>query len=156
MPESVRESIRQNIITTLRNITTGNGYQNNLASSQVQAWNPNGNSKNTVPLLVVNIGPDENLQEKNILVTIKMPVWIDVYTRHSEGAANDADKVLNDLIWDIKKALQADHTRGGFAVDTTSPEAIPFETVEGEPHIGIQMSFEVHYRHLNNDPAAAG
>jgi hypothetical protein len=152
--DTVREKILDNIKATLDSVLVANGYDNDLSS--VQRWKQNGNDLKDIPAVIVKAGPENTVDNKFPLTTCKMTVFLDLWIRENEDAANDTDEKLNSLLGDIKKALKVDITRGGFAVDTFIGSILPFEIVEGEPHAGLIIETEIHYRHRQTDPKVAG
>ncbi len=151
---TVRESILDNIKTVLATVTTGNGYNNTLAS--VQRWKQAGNSLVEVPCVVIKGGPEEKVDEPNPLKTVNMTVYCDLWIRQDPDDTASTDTIVNSLYGDIEKALMIDRTRGGFAVDSTISAGEPFETVEGQPHAGMTIELSVQYQHQQSDPEAAG
>lgn len=152
--DTVREKILDNIKATLDGILIANGYDNDIAS--VQRWKQNGNDLKDVPAIIVKAGPEQNIDNRFPLVTRKMTVFLDLWIRESEGSATDTDEKLNSLLGDLQRAMKQDITRGGFAVDSLIGSIVPFEIVEGEPHAGLILEFEIHYRTRQDDPKTAG
>lgn len=145
----VRESILENIRTTLEAISIANGYTNDIAS--VQRWKQGGNNLRQVPCIVISAGPEEKTQGES-LITCRFDVNIEVWIRHDEvNLPGSTDTILNSLLGDIEKALMSDYKRGGYAVNTVISGNIPFETVEGNAYAGIIINTEVHYRHKIGD-----
>lgn len=58
---------------------------------------------------------------------------------------------------DVRKALLADVTRGGFAVDTKIIQQSPIVLVAeaGNAVVGVDVSVQVRFRHQYDDPNAA-
>lgn len=151
---TVREQILANIQTTLEGVTTGNGYNNTLAS--VQRWSMHGNSLVDVPCVVINIGAESKLPDPNPLMTCQMRVYMDLWVRQAEDDTTPTDTLLNSIFGDIEKALAVDITRGGLAIDTLVTDSVVFETDESQPHAGLTIEINVNYRHQQNDPETAG
>lgn len=151
MSTSIRESILENIKTTLQGVTAANGYDNTLVN--VQRWKQRGNDTRQVPFVVINAGPEEKQPRPNPQVTCKFSVFLDVYTRQADGDAVNSDTLLNSLALDVEKALMVDHTRGGYAEMTNIISIVPFESVEGQPIFGIIFELEIIYQHKMTDPA---
>ncbi len=151
MSTSIRESILENIKTTLQEITIANGYNNTLVS--VERWKQRGNNIRLVPCVVVNAGPEEKQPRPNPQVTSKLSVFLDVYMRQDDTDTTNSDTVINSLALDIEKALMIDYTRGGYAEETNIINIVPFESLEGQPIFGIIFELEIIYKHLLTDPA---
>ncbi len=157
MADTVREKIFANLVTTLNGISVVNGYDNNIAS--VERWNMNGNNKASVPAVIINSGPEKDSDGKaynltHCLLMVFLELW--VRQNETESAATPTDKILNSLLGDIKRALQADVTRAGNAVDTEITDIETFETIEGQQHAGLIITVEIEYRHKQQDPQVAG
>jgi hypothetical protein len=153
MPVSVREAILSDIETVLSGIGIANGFENDVAS--VQRWKQRGNPLKDVPCIVITAGPEEKKKGPNPLITARLKVYLELYTRQDEGDASATDTVLNSILKDIEKALYADVTRGGKAVDTDIQEVIPFGAEVGNGHAGLIIGVEILYRHLADNSAQA-
>lgn len=153
MPVSVRESILGGIETVLGGIRITNGYENDVAS--VQRWKQRGNPLKDVPCIVITAGPEEKKKGPNPLITARLKVYLELYTRQDEGDSAATDTLLNSILKDIEKALYADVTRGGKAVDTDIHEVVPFGAEVGNGHAGLIIGVEILYRHLADNSAQA-
>lgn len=151
---TVRESILENLRTTLTGVTVANGYQNDIAS--VQRWRQSGNSLVVVPCIVINAGHEEKDPSPNPFTTCRFTVYLDVWMRQDAADLQATDSFLNSLLGDIEKALMVDYTRGGFAKDTNIKSNVLFETLEGQPQAGIIIELEIIYQHKQNDPEVSG
>lgn len=153
MPASVRESILSGIETVLGGIRITNGYENDVAS--VQRWKQRGNPLKDVPCIVITAGPEEKKKGPNPLVTARLKVYLELYTRQDETDSSATDTLLNSILKDIEKALYTDVTIGNKAVDTDVQEVIPFGAEVGNGHAGLIIGVEILYRHLADNPAQA-
>jgi len=151
---TVRESILENLRTTLETILIANGYHNDIAS--VQRWRQSGNSLLNVPCIVINAGPEEKEPVPNPFTTCRFTVYLDVWMRQDASDLQPTDALLNSLLGDIEKALMVDYTRGGFAKDTNIKSNVLFETLEGQPQAGIVIDLEIIYQHKQDDPEVSG
>jgi hypothetical protein len=151
---TVRESILEDLRTTLGGITTANGFNNDIQS--VQRWRQQGNSLVVVPCIVVNAGPEEKDPVPNPFMTCRLTIYVDIWTRQDEADSRSTDTILNSLLGDVEKALTQDITRGGFAKDTNIKSNSLFETLEGQPYSGIVIELEIIYQHKQGDPDIAG
>lgn len=151
---TVRESILENLRTTLSGVTTANGYHNDIQS--VQRWRQSGNSLLNVPCVVINAGPEEKNPAPNPFMTCQLTVYLDIWTRQDAADMRATDTILNSLLGDIEKAIMQDITRGGFAKDTNIKSNVLFETLEGQPHAGVVMELEIIYQHRQDDPEVSG
>ena len=121
---TIRESILENLRTTLAEITAANGYHNDIAS--VQRWRQSGNSLLNIPCIVINAGPEEKDPIPNPFTTCRLTVYLDVWMRQDQSDPQPTDTLLNSLLGDIEKALMVDYTRGGFAKDTNIKSNVLF------------------------------
>ncbi|MDP2943365.1 MAG: hypothetical protein Q8O36_07695 [Candidatus Omnitrophota bacterium] len=151
---TVRESILENIKTTLEAITEAGGYRNTIAS--VQRWRQSGNSLVNIPCIVINAGPETKEPVPNPFTTCRFTVYLDIWTRQDEPYPASTDVLLNSLLGDVEKALMIDITRGDFAKDTNIRSNVMFETAEGQPHAVIIIELEIVYQHRQTDPEIAG
>jgi len=151
---TVRESILENIKTTLEIIQEAEGYDNTIQS--VQRWRQSGNSLVNIPCIVINAGPETKEPIPNPFTTCRFTVYLDVWTRQDESDPVSTDTLINGLLGDIEKALVIDITRGGFAKDTNIRSNVLFETAEGQPHAGIIIELEIIYQHRQTDPEISG
>jgi len=151
---TVRESILENLRTTLSGVTIANGYHNDIQS--VQRWRQSGNSLLSVPCIVINAGPEEKNPAPNPFMTCRLTVYLDIWTRQDAADMQATDTILNSLLGDIEKAIMQDITRGGFAKDTNIKSNVLFETLEGQPQAGVVMELEIIYQHKQDDPEVSG
>jgi len=154
MSTTIREYILENIKTVLAAIVAGETYNNTIASAQ--RYKSNGNDLINIPCIIITAGPENKDPSPSPLYTCKLTVFIDIWTRQPETDTTSTDTILNSLLGDVEKALMIDITRGGYAIDTNFLSNVPFDTVEGSPHIGITVSVEITYQHLWTDPASVG
>ncbi|MBI5147765.1 MAG: hypothetical protein HZA37_01275 [Parcubacteria group bacterium] len=150
MPNTVREDIFQNVKTALQAITQANGFDNNMGS--IQQWDPNGNAYGAMPMVIINSGPESDVDDAFPLTTCRLTIFLTLWTRIDEGSSTPADTVLNSLLGDIKKKLKEDIARGGKAVDTKIGEIEPFDVIQGQGEVGLIITIEVLYRHSQTDP----
>ena len=74
-----------------------------------------------------------------------------VYVMPDEADQTPVDSYNNAVIGGLYKALMADYTRGGLAVNTVVQAPLFFPAVAGE-YAGITFNFEVTYRNVMDDP----
>ena len=152
MSTSVKESILANIKTALQAISIANGYNNDIAGG-VQRYKQTGNDLAVLPTIIIIQGPEKKDPKAGYDRTnVHLSVFILVWARDAEGGA-DTDTVVNSLVLDIEKALMADESRGGNAVDTNVTDVEPLDSDEGQPFCGAILEVDIHFRHLVTDPA---
>lgn len=146
MADSKRELILKNIKTSLEVITAANGYNNTLTAAQVQRWNQHDNPKVTMPTMIINAGPEEFDPNPNPYYTSRFDVTIEIWHRQDERSTDPTDELLGAALDDLLRAMLADVTRGGNAIDTNIVSATPFEVVKGAANCGIVTEFQIQYR----------
>jgi hypothetical protein len=143
-----------NLKTALEGISIAGGYNNDIAS--VQRWSQHEQDFTAVPLIVFVAGRESREDSPNPYTTAVLTVEGMLYVSQDPGSGVSTDTFLNTFYEDIVRALKADVTRGGFAVDTRITDIEPFETAEDEPYAGLVFEIEVKYQHLENDPTQTG
>ncbi len=156
MPETVRETILQNLKTTLEGITVAGGFNFDFTPATIQRWSMHGNSLVNLPAIVISCGDESEQSAPYPLEECALSVYLDCFYVSGENDPVSTDTYLNRLQGDIKKAVLADHTRGGYAVDTNVLGTTPFETTEGQHYAGIIVEIEIKYRHQRLDPVLSG
>lgn len=151
---TVRENILLNLVSVLEAVKKIAGYNNDIAS--VQRWSQRGPTTSAIPFIIINAGPEEKQPQPYPLATCTFTVYIDIWTNHIETDSRSSDEILNSLLGDVEKALMADITRGGYAINTEILRNVPFQSIEGQPAIGISIELSVIYQHQLTDPAQAG
>lgn len=149
--ETVRERILANLKTALERVTVENGYNFDLA---VQRWSMNGNSLVNLPAVIISPGNEDETALPNQYEECVLTVYLDVFFVNNADDAVATDTYLSRLQGDIKKAVLADATMGGEAIDTDVRGTTPFEVVEGQPCSGIIVEVVIRYRHRRDDPTA--
>ena len=146
----------KHVRTTLLGVTTANGYGNQLQS--VQRFQQDGQQLADVPLVVLMEGGDDVDDERPIELTSRA-LTVSVVVIHRQDTAVDsrsASEVMNSLIADIQKAMQADETRGGLAIHTIEQGVGEIDVQEGEPELMQAISYRILYRHRRVDPTIVG
>jgi len=145
------EIIAQNILDAINQITTANGFHQDLS-----AYRPRRNDfADVVPqngtVLVVQsdeedvegaYGTDEWRQS---FVLMAMVIDSDKATPQET-----IDTKINTIRADVQKKLAEDVTRGGYAIDTINRGSALF--ADGPKFTGVAIVVEIHYRTKNNDP----
>ena len=154
MPTSVRESIVANITTVLGTVTTGNGYENTLAS--VQRFMQDGLTVATIPTAVVNFESERKSIGPADRSTCDLNVTIDIWAIHDTDSVSGSTATLVDsLAADVEKAVMQDTSRGGNARETEVESVSPFRLAEGQPYVGATVSLRITYVHSISDPYTA-
>lgn len=145
---SLRESIVENLKTTIEAIESGSSYFT------------------TVRRVLRGVEPVRNLTE-----TPTIWIWDTVETKELDNisqyhctlqidviamstAYESRPQLMTQLLHDVEKAVMADITRGGYAIDTKITGNEAFLEVEAEPLVGITIGLVVDYLHSVTDPSA--
>lgn len=150
MPEPIVEQIRQNLLTVLGGITTGNSYQYTL---NVQSAARHGNPATDLTCILEmgdeQIVDDDSGRGANLQDTQFQSFFVFVHVSTQSGVAYD--QKCNRIVADVRKAVLADWSRGGLALWTRRQEASFFLEDTGKVG-GVRIDFLVNYRHRLNDP----
>lgn len=155
MAESVRELIIQHVQATLQRITVEAGYSVTLQS--VQRLMQGGQTYDP-PMAMVSERDDspidQTAQESSGTATERtMEIGIGLVVQQDESTdARPASQVMNGLLADVQRAMEADVSRGGHAINTTEIGLSPIEVVEGMPELEAGIAYTIRYRHLRTDP----
>ena len=158
MADSVRERIMKHIQTTLEGITVANGYGNTLTA--VERVLQQGQT--TQPPMAYVIEGDDDAQVgplfgSNGLLSRSLQVGVVlVVQQETDIDSKSASEVMNCLIADVQKAMQADHTRGGLAINTEETSVSAVQIDEGMPVLSSTVAYRVAYRQSRLDPEQAG
>lgn len=153
MADSVRLKILKNLKTTLEGVTTGAGFNNTL--SNVQLFSMLGNSKVSLPCVVISSDMEVREESTMQLIHTDFTAYVTLYHAQEEASAVGSDEFLDTLYQDIVKAIMADETRGGFAVNTNISEIQPFELEEDQHLYGMSFKLEIKFRTEPDDVTAA-
>lgn len=130
-----RESILDNIKTTLETISVAHGYYTNVDTVEdvIKDWDKV--KINQLPWLGYSTDPREGTtfeQQPFKRLVCSFGIVIIGHVNAIPGAAKNA--ALSNLEADIIKSMYSDHTRGGFAIDSTINDSL---TDEGDDHLYV-------------------
>lgn len=160
---SIRSQIVANIASVIGAITITGGYGTDLATSAGGGgafyWMGADLSTTTVPFAVVSALNETESERSLYLQTCSLSVTVDAFGSSVRDEGEDSKvrwEAMDQLIVDIEKALLADPTRSGHAVDTfvDSFGIKPFDGQDGL--LVASLNVRVHYRHRFGDPSTAG
>lgn len=157
MATSVLENCIANLVTSLGNITTANGYEVDVPAGNVVRYEAEGVNPTTTPFVVVVFNGQRLEAESSGRSEWKAAMHLmGVIAHDTEADTRSSDEVAIEFISDLVKAAMADRTRGGYAINTTVLEvmALPVEPAEGVDVI-VTVELEIHYRHLLANPYGA-
>lgn len=153
--DSIVERIMKQLQTTIEGITVANGYANTIHS--VQRLQADGQPPMQGNGVLVIDGDDVvvgttlagaySLTERRRHVDLVIIAQQDVDT-DSRSAA----ELMNSLESDVRKAVNADWTRGGLALDTEETQAGEIDVQVGMPELRRVLGFDVRFRHRRTDP----
>jgi hypothetical protein len=152
---SVREYIFQNIKTTLEAVTTTAGYNYTLTDKVFLIHGKRDDTAYEEPVVYIYPGMERTVRESGEKgfdyneLEVQLEMWI-----RAERTTMNTE--VNQALADVKTALGADHTRGGYAIYTefASNEAIIVDLTSDK--CAILMSIIVHYEHLYANPYVCG
>lgn len=144
---SVRENILSNVATALGNISIDNGYTNNI-NGGVQRFLQTGLTVATVPTIVVQFDNEDKSLGPSNQYTCSLLIGIDVWAVHdTETVTGYTWTLIDSLVTDVEKALNADLSRSGNAKDSEIISVEPFRMSEGMPYVGASIQYQVNYAH---------
>ena len=160
MADSVAERIIKNLQATLEQVTVANGYANTL--HMVQRLQQDGQAPiagNGVHLIdgddVVEF--DGPLAGPFSLVSRRRHVDFVIIAQQADAeTAMSASELMNSLEADVRRAINADPTRGGVAVNTEETQAGETDVQIGMPELRRVLGYDIRYRHRRTDPTIAG
>lgn len=160
MTESVRERILQHVQATLEAVTVEHGYQTTLQS--VQRFQQDGQQLSVVPVAVLVEGGDDveldgpmNGYDGLVSHALTLSVVL-IHRQDTDVDSQPAAQAMNRLIADVQKAMQADPTRGGVAINTEEIGVGELDAEEGQPELVRTVGYRIRYRHRRTDPTIAG
>jgi hypothetical protein len=150
MPTSIREQIRDNLMTTLATISTSSGYANTVTVEARQQW---GNAPADRKIVLWQLDPTEEQDGPLGYKQWSQPYAAIAYAVESESSSTAIDERINSLVSDIAKVLMVDPHRGNLAIDTIT--GVP-ENIDDESGAlaGVVFNFTVRYRHNETDPTS--
>ena len=149
MSTPIIEHIAANILTTINTVTTAGDYNQDINCIRpkrvdfVTPWKDLDAVLNQLESEDIDLGNGVKGWQQSFICEV---VVID-----SDDSASTIDTRLNQIAADIEKALTADVTRGGYAIETSITGTQRFEADDAGPG-GIAIEFFVDYRTVYNDP----
>lgn len=146
---SVRERILQHIETHLRDIDGLGDYHNRVETVERRQAEPS--NLDVLPAIHLREGEEIITEGPNPLLTRMLTVVVAGWIR---GAADlGLATCRNQLLADIERAVLADATQGGLAVDTHLTGSLIEEDPEPGAIGALTLTFVVHYRTVRGNPA---
>lgn len=148
---SVRELILDEVATVLEAVSIAGGFDHDLAG-RVQRFRQEGQTFRDPPQLVVTLGQESKELGPNDRFECRMSILVDIVHGDSTETADDAWPIVDAVVTDVERALAEAGQLGGLVYEAAVESVQPFPIEEGQPFIGAQVEFVVHYRHAWNDP----
>lgn len=149
---SVRESIVQNIVTTLESIQTPT-YSRSI--KQVSLLGAQAPSRLRYPCVLIGTPSVDYEDQRTDMIACTMTVPLTVGVQEGSASQGTKHRELLDSVEDVRKALILDHTRGELATDTVVVSDEPFALDTTEPVMLCNLAVRVHYRHARYDTTEA-
>lgn len=153
---SIRENILANVKTTLQAIAPGGtpaaGYA--TAVKQVFRWGMDATQVLEFPILVFGDLNEAYTQNSLQLLHRTLTVVVEGFHKVEFESDDTVAQAATSFLADIEKALMADVTRGGNAVDTILKSNEVFVESSGSPLIWISVAADVKYRTKLTNPAS--
>lgn len=160
MADSVAERIMKQLQATIEGVTVSNGYANTIHS--VQRFQADGQpAVHGNGVLIIDgddsVEFDGPLAGAYSLLSRRRHVDLVLIAQQDpDEDGRSASELLNSLEADVRKAVNADHTRGGDALDTQETQAGEIDVQVGMPELRRIVGYDIRYRHRRTDPTIAG
>ena len=151
MADPLDEKIAQNLKTTLETITRAAGYNQTVAEVH-RLTALDGFDMTHLHVVMVEEAPEREREGAPAgCFAWRKTFSIVCCVRPSDDDESPIDAQLNRFAADVVKAVMADRTRGGFAIETDVLDPIDVTDKDGVVE-GRVVPVEVTYRHLDTDP----
>jgi len=145
----------KNLHAALEAITVANGFANTLTA--VERTLQRGQTTQP-PMAYLLEGDDDVVDEAPLgYLSRQLQVGVVLLVQQDDDIdARSASEVMNSLIADVQKKIQADERRDNLATLTEETGVGPVQIEEGQPVLSCAVGYRVHYRHSRLDPTVAG
>jgi hypothetical protein len=149
MADSRKHLIIDNCLATIGAITAGATYNRTVRKAVRNAL--------TLPETPVNdaVWIEHTAQTEVPLVSGLAQATLTITFGCLVVDASDLGKAIDDIQADVERALAADVTRGGYALDTRVVRREEMVAESGSPLGGVLIDVEILYRHADGNPYAA-
>lgn len=154
MPTPIRELIFQDLKVALQAISGGAEYNNTIPTGNVNIIH--GNKEEDAyeePYIYIYPNPETvslDRGERGKWFKV-LGIGIEVWLRENEKANLGA--TINEMLYDVEKAVMVDPTRGGNAIETHLVSNTVFINDMASPLCGLIVEIEVYYQNDIFDPA---
>lgn len=143
---SLRESIMDNIVTTIAAITTAGGYNFSVGECILGLKTITDSPGDIMPNVYVAGADEERKNTAQRTYRSDLLVTLVGYVKLADNADKPTlERMISRLIADITKALMVDVTRGGYAI-TTEINAIDTDKGFYAPFGAVEISVRVDYQ----------
>lgn len=147
MADSVRKRIRNDLADALARFVP-DAHVSLLANEPAERTH-------RYPAIILHAVDDVPLADGAVGFATRRATWAaECWTRATDAGAQVVDDV-EDLLSTVVKAVCADPSRGGLALDTTVGEAVFLLIVQAQRLAGVEVQLRVEYRHPYGQPDAA-
>ncbi len=151
MQDSIRERILVNLSGAASSVTQDAGYAVDMRTVDRCRREPFQNHE--YPATNIFEGPERKQDGPTGLTTCFLQAILEISVWDSKALSVAANRAMASVV----KAVLADRTRGGLAIDTeeTGNKMFLDETDPNRPIGGFRVEFTIEYRHAENDPFSA-
>ena len=141
--EPVNELIAENLLQAMRDITQSNGFWFNI--KDVRRWVTGPFNASDLPAIAIYELDESSLINQYNVEERMMAIVAEAWLQPTQNGAMGRDMMR--MRSDVYRAATRDPTRGDHAVDTTLARVLPFIADIDQSICGVQLYFDVHYRH---------
>jgi len=146
--DPIRERVVQDLVTAIRGVRKASGYEIDIGA--VDRARRTKHQQHELP--AVNVWEVKEKKESGPagLVTCYLSLVLEITVLDLRTQAT----LCNQAMGAVVKAVLADRTRGGLAVDTEEGGNETFTGETNDPTGGVRVGIEIEYRHKEDDPYA--
>lgn len=150
MADSVRERIIDDIVAAIQQVSTANGYRNDLPGGVVR-FEQEGARVATPPGVIVTMESESKETTLNDMMVCDLEVAIEIYAIDTGEVSDTTAGIVDSLIQDVEKSLASDPQRSELCTDSYVSTISPFGLVDGQPFVGAILTYTAKYRHDRTD-----
>jgi len=150
------EQIAEEIKATVETVTIANGYELDIGDVVRPTRTGITATPDNYGVILLQLDPargDLDNPGNPPALSWRQPFALDLCVRPSDTVTTPIDRLINIFSAEVVKAIMADVTRGGLAIDTHLDE-LQFMRASDGTYEGVTMFIEVIYRVAENDPSA--
>ena len=147
------ELIAVNIEATINQITIANGFHQDLVALRCKRNDFASIAPQNGLVLIVQETEEVPAEQWTGTETFRQPFTLEAIVIDSDAVVTSIDTRINQVRADIHKKLTEDHTRGGYAIDTSIGPS-PF--FDNGKWTGVDVLATVEYRTKWGDPFTQG